>query len=152
MDKDFKFSLYTPENIPTNSEQSELVDFLFSELDQYGDSKQAISKCLNFALKKSENSLGGFVLLLKNSLQQIVAGAILNKTGMSDYIPENILVYIAVNKNCRGQGIGKKMIQKIIATANGNIALHVDAGNPAKKLYRKLGFTADYLEMRYIKK
>jgi GNAT superfamily N-acetyltransferase len=31
---------------------------------------------------------------------------------MKDYIPENILVYIATHKELRGKGIGKAMMKK----------------------------------------
>jgi ribosomal protein S18 acetylase RimI-like enzyme len=67
---------------------------------------------------------------------------------MSGYIPENILVYIATHKDFRGKGLGKKLMQEAINFAKGDIALHVEANNPAKYLYEKLGFTAPYLEMR----
>ena len=67
---------------------------------------------------------------------------------MSGYIPENILVYIATHKDYRGKGLGKKLMQEAINFAKGDIALHVEANNPAKHLYEKLGFTAPYLEMR----
>ena len=68
-----------------------------------------------------------------------------------NFIPENILVYIAVDNSQRGKGFGKKLMQKAISIAEGNIALHVEPDNPAKKLYEKLGFTNKYLEMRLIK-
>jgi ribosomal protein S18 acetylase RimI-like enzyme len=70
---------------------------------------------------------------------------------MEGYIPENILVYIAMHKDYRGQGIGKQLMQKAIDSADGNIALHVEPENPAVHLYRKLGFTNKYLEMRLVK-
>jgi ribosomal-protein-alanine N-acetyltransferase len=73
---------------------------------------------------------------------------VVNRTGMGEYIPENILVYIATHKDYRGEGLGKKLMQKVITEAEGDIALHVEANNPAKKLYEKLGFTNPYLEMR----
>ena len=73
---------------------------------------------------------------------------VVNETGMSGYIPENILVYIATHKDFRGKGLGKKLMQEAINFAKGDIALHVEANNPAKHLYEKLGFTAPYLEMR----
>ena len=39
-------------------------------------------------------------------------------------------------------------MKEIIAHTKGDIALHVEANNPAKFLYEKLGFTNPYLEMR----
>jgi hypothetical protein len=48
------------------------------------------------------------------------------------------------------EGYGKQLMQKI-SIAEGNIALHVEPDNPAKKIIRKLGFTNKYLEMRLIK-
>jgi ribosomal-protein-alanine N-acetyltransferase len=66
-------------------------------------------------------------------------------------IPENILVYIAVDDQHRGKGIGGKIMGMAIKMANGAIALHVEADNPAKKLYERLGFTNKYLEMRLTK-
>jgi ribosomal-protein-alanine N-acetyltransferase len=57
-------------------------------------------------------------------------------------------VYIATHNKYRGQGLGKKLMQGAIDFASGDIALHVEANNPAKFLYEKLGFTNPYLEMR----
>ena len=71
---------------------------------------------------------------------------------MSGYIPENILVYIATDKNSRGKGLGKILMAKTIDITQGDIALHVEADNPAKHLYEKMGFTNPYLEMRLKKK
>ena len=143
------FSIYTPTQKPTNSERSELVDFLFTELGKYGDPKEDISNCLKFALAESEKSIGGFALVYRNENAEIVGATIINETGMGKYIPDNILVYIAVHKSTRGQGVGKKIMKKVIEIAEGDIALHVEPDNPAKFLYEKLGFTNKYLEMRY---
>ena len=82
---------------------------------------------------------------------KIVGVTILNNTGMKGYIPENILVYIAVDNSQRGKGYGKKIMQKAIEVTEGNIALHVEPDNPAQILYEKLGFTNKYLEMRLTK-
>ena len=71
---------------------------------------------------------------------------------MKGYIPENILVYIATHKEYRGQGIGKQLMMAAIEQVYGDIALHVEPDNPAKKLYEKLGFTNKYLEMRFTRK
>jgi len=71
---------------------------------------------------------------------------------MSDYIPKNILVYIAVDKTQRGKGYGKDLLNKVIDLTDGDIALHVEKDNPARFLYEKVGFTNPYLEMRLKKK
>lgn len=124
-----------------------IVDFLYHNLDEFGDTKNAIDACLNYALDPSR---GGHVILSSES-DEITGAVILNNTGMSEYIPENILVYIAVHKNKRGLGLGKRLMQEAIATVNGSIALHVEPDNPAKFLYEKLGFTNKYLEMRLLR-
>lgn len=145
------FSLYTPAEKPTDSERLELVDFLFQQLGKYGDPREDISKCLEFALEESPNAQGGFALVIYGENREILGATIINKTGMSRYIPENLLVYIAVHQKTRGQGIGKKLIQKVLETIEGSIALHVDQENPAIHLYERLGFEIKYLEMRYEK-
>lgn len=144
-----KIKTYSQENKPNQYERENILNFLFKHLEQYGDPKQDIEKCLKYALKESP-SFGGFILTAVQE-EKIVGAVIVNETGMKDYIPENILVYIATDANQRGKGIGKALMQKAIETANGNIALHVEPDNPAKKLYEKLGFTNKYLEMRLTK-
>ncbi len=137
---------YSQENKPDQNEKETILNFLFKNLEQYGDPKQDIEKCMNYALNETP-SFGGFIVTA--SLENNIAGAVIvNQTGMKDYIPENILVYIATDANQRGKGIGKALMQHAIDNAQGNIALHVEPDNPAIKLYEKLGFTNKYLEMR----
>lgn len=131
---------------PSEIEKKQIVDFLHENLEQYGDPKADIMKCINFAVKET-TSFGGFVVLSLEG-NTITGAVIVNRTGMGGYIPENILVYIATHKDHRGKGIGKKLMEETLNFAKGDIALHVEANNPAKKLYEKYGFTNPYLEMR----
>ncbi len=124
-----------------------IAQFLFTHLEEYGDKIEDILKCLDYVMNPLKG--GNIIVGLENT--KIVGVVILNNTGMKDFIPENILVYIAVDTNQRGKGYGKQLMQKAISIAEGNIALHVEPDNPAKKLYEKLGFTNKYLEMRLIK-
>ncbi len=140
---------FTPENKPSENEREHIAEFLFKSLEQYGDPKKDIEKCMQYALKETE-SFGGFISVAYLD-SEIVGAVIINRTGMKDYIPENILVYIATDATKRGQGIGRKLMEKAIEGAEGNIALHVEPDNPAKILYEKLGFTNKYLEMRLVK-
>jgi len=145
-----EIKIFNESNRPRNSEKTAIVDFLFQNLENYGDSKDDIEKAVNYALKET-NSFGGFVLQAFEG-DRMSCVVVINPTGMKGYYPENILVYIATNKELRGKGIGKRMILKAIEIADGNIALHVEHNNPARFLYEKIGFTNKYLEMRYIKK
>lgn len=141
-----QFIKYNPTHLPEKNEEQAVVSFLFKELGSYGDPEHHIQKAIDYALGKN-GKRGGFVLVVKEN-QQLVSAVVINKTGMDGYIPENILVYIATAQNQRGKGIGKKVMQEVITRTRGDIALHVDADNPARKLYERFGFTNKYLEMR----
>jgi [ribosomal protein S18]-alanine N-acetyltransferase len=143
--------IFNSTNPPSDGEKNEVADFLFTHLEEYGDPKEDILKAINFSLKKSATSLGGFVLIAKDN-SDIIGAVVVNRTGMEGYIPENILVYIATHKNYRGKGVGKQLMNKSIEIAQGDIALHVEPDNPAKFLYEKVGFTSKYVEMRYKQK
>ncbi len=124
-----------------------VTGFLFKHLEQYGDPLADIQKCYDYAM---ETGPGGFVTVAHEG-DQIYGAVIMNETGMKDYIPENILVYIAVDAAARGKGVGKKLMEAACGNAKGAVALHVEPDNPAKHLYEKVGFTNKYLEMRLAK-
>src|SRR5690554_2841879 len=134
-------------NAPTFLEEAAVVDFLFKHLEKYGDPKPHIRMAIDYACSRNQGK-GGFVVVGKID-NEIVGAVVINRTGMEAYIPENILVYIAVDENKRGMGIGKKLMETTIDLARGDIALHVEPDNPAKKLYERMGFTNKYLEMRF---
>jgi len=137
------------ENNPTSFGRDDIADFLFNHLDQFGDKKEAILKCIAYAYSDGPGQ-DGFILVA-HSGGEILGVVIINKTNMSGYIPENILVYIAVHEKARGKGVGKALMKGIIDNTEGDIALHVEPENPAKFLYEKFGFTYKYLEMRLSK-
>lgn len=140
---------YDPNQRPTPQQKDAIASFLFTHLEQYGDELSAIKKAMDFALQESQ-SFGGLILALEED-GELLGATVINRTGMDEYIPENILVYIATHHGHRGKGIGKRLMQAAIDTCQGSIALHVEPDNPAKKLYEKLGFTNKYLEMRLVK-
>ncbi len=140
-------TIFTPDQKPTDEEYTGIANFLKKHLEEYGDKLEDIKKAMDFALT-TENSFGGKIIA-KYLDNQIVGAVVLNQTGMNGYIPENILVYIAVHHDYRGRKLGKELMNKTVEICQGNIALHVEPDNPAKFLYEKIGFTNKYLEMRY---
>jgi ribosomal-protein-alanine N-acetyltransferase len=134
-------------DFPQMLSKEQFIDFLYKNLQQYRDSKEDIKKAVDYAFS-NEKGKGGFLLAaLKN--ETVVGELVINDSGMSGYIPEHVLVYIAVPPNNRGYGIGKKLIQKAIELCDGDISLHVEYDNPAFEIYKKMGFTTKYAEMRF---
>lgn len=140
------FKIYNPSTKMSALDILSAVDFLHKNLEQYGDEKTDIEKAIKYSLKEI-SSFGGFILKGFDK-EKLIGIVVINKTGMSGYIPENILVYIAVDNSQRGKGYGKMLMNKAIELSEGNIALHVEKDNPARFLYEKVGFTNPYLEMR----
>lgn len=139
---------YSDEHQADANQKQEIIQFIFEHLEQYGDPEKDISDAVDYALGYN-NKPGGIIITARDEDHNDLVGAVVvNKTGMGGYIPENILVYIATDKNVRGKGIGKKLMQHAIDSSQGDIALHCEPENPAIHLYRKLGFSSKYLEMR----
>ena len=129
--------------------RNNFIDFLHNHLERFGDTKEAISKSIDYAFSDDKGK-GGFLLAAYDD-DKLIGELVMNKTGMEGYIPENILVYVAVDSSCRGKGYGREICNKAIGIADGNIALHVEYDNPAKRLYERIGFTTKYAEMRLVK-
>ena len=138
--------IYDAFNRISTLETEKIAKFLHTHLEQYGDTLSAITKAIQYA-SKDKPGFGGKIFVARDN-DEILGVVVVNKTGMEEYIPENILVYIATHNKSRGKGIGKKLMLATIENCEGDIALHVEHNNPAKYLYEKLGFTNPYLEMR----
>lgn len=141
---------YDRNNLPKQDFPLHISTFLHTHLEQFGDPPYQIEKAILYALDSSDNK-GGFAAVARSE-NEIIGAVVINRTGMEEYIPENILVYIAIHRDYRGQGLGGRLMEACMERAEGDIALHVEPNNPALFLYKKLGFTNKYLEMRFIKK
>lgn len=144
-----KTNIYDASRKPEENEKNDIIEFLYTHLEEFGDSREDIRKAIDYALEEV-SSFGGFLITSIHD-KEISGVVVVNRTGMQGYIPENILVYIATHKDLRGQGIGKALMKISVDHADGDVALHVEPENPAKYLYEKIGFTNKYLEMRYKK-
>lgn len=137
------------ESLESKISKPNLIEFLHTHLDRFRDSKSAIEKAINYAF--SPDAGKGGCILLGSKDDEVVGAVVMNKTGMDEYIPAWLLVYIAVNAEMRGQGIGSKLLKAVVESCEGGIALHVEYDNPAKRLYERIGFSSKYAEMRWQK-
>ncbi|ALJ04557.1 hypothetical protein APS56_05130 [Pseudalgibacter alginicilyticus] len=122
-----------------------IANFLHENSGEYGDSKSAVKKSLLYAAKEIPG-LGGYVFVMEHK-SDILGALVINKTGMKEYIPENILVNVAVKKEYRGKGIAKELINYTINYCRGDIALHINKNNPVVKLFKNSGFKPKNIEM-----
>lgn len=110
--------------------------------DTQADCRQGILDALS-----GKPAPGGFVILA--NLGAVRAGIlVMLATGMSGYIPPNLLLFIAVDGSLRRRGIASQLMQLALDSTQGPIKLHVEADNPAQRLYNKFGFKNAYLDMR----
>ncbi|WP_158848672.1 GNAT family N-acetyltransferase [Algibacter sp. L1A34] len=125
---------------------SRISKFLFEHSGEFKDTKSAIRKSIMYAAKEVPG-LGGYVFIMENK-GEILGAIVVNRTGMNEYLAENILVYIAVKESCRGEGIAQKLISHTIKYCRGDIAIHINKENPVIKLFEKQGFKSRNIEMR----
>jgi ribosomal protein S18 acetylase RimI-like enzyme len=123
-----------------------VAHFLHEHLGRYGDPLEQILRCLRRA--SGDDPTDGGTVTLAEEDGALVGVVVTNDTHMSGYVPENLLVYVATRADVRGRGIGAALMEHALDGLEGGVALHVEHDNPAARLYRRLGFTNKYLEMR----
>lgn len=136
-------------DIPDWFDMHTLAAFLHDNLKPYEDTVEDVKRGLNYALSQ-EPGKGGFVLIAESDYR-LMGVLVMLHTGMKGYVPENLLLFVAVDARSRGQGIGRQLCEQAIANCQGDICLHVEYSNPARRLYERLGFNSKYAEMRYVK-
>tara|TARA_R110002049_G_scaffold183328_4_gene351246 strand:- start:307 stop:744 length:438 start_codon:yes stop_codon:yes gene_type:complete len=126
-----------------------ITDFLYENSGAFGDAKTAIRKSIMYAAKELPG-LGGYVFVMEDK-NGILGAVVVNRTGMNEYLSENIMVYVAVKAGFRKKGIGKKLIKHTIKYCKGDIAIHINKENPVIKLFEKQGFKSRNIEMRLVR-
>ena len=135
-----------PADFPPWLTASQLIQFLHFEMKPYEDKPADIQVAINYALSCTPDK-GGFILVASHK-QTLQGAVVILNTGMSGFIPEHILVFICVASNARGCGLGTRIVREALARCAGEVKLHVEYENPAKRLYERLGFVSKYAEMR----
>ena len=138
-----------PEEFPLNVDRKQVIRFFHETMKPYEDSLKDIEHSFDYLFSK-EVGKAGFLMLAVNKDRLAGALLILN-TGMKGYVPENILLFVSILPSFRGNGIGRRLVECSIAECKGDVKLHVEYDNPAKRLYERIGFTNKYAEMRFIK-
>jgi GNAT superfamily N-acetyltransferase len=134
------------DQLPSTITKDDLVNFFHYSMKPFEDTPKDVARALDKALTPSGRE-GGYLLTAVRE-NRLVGGLLMLDTGMGGYVPANILLFVATTEEMRGKGIGGFLCERAIEQAEGDVKLHVEYDNPAKRLYERLGFTSDYAEMR----
>jgi len=129
----------------SDGEARAAVDFFYDNLGEFRDPREQTEDCLAYL---RDSTKGGYLFRVTDE-GRAIGQTILLKTRMERFLPPYLLVYIAVDSNVRGRGIGEKLLEYVQRDLDAPIALHVEPHNPAVSLYERLGFTTKYNEMRW---
>lgn len=134
-------------DLPAWADRPTLTRFFHETMKPWNDSTEDVERALDY-LFSDEPGKGGFLVLA--SLEGELAGALaMLDTGMKGYVPQHLLLFVSVDPERRGHGIGTRVIDFAMQHCKGQVKLHVEYENPAKRLYERIGFTSKYAEMRY---
>jgi len=137
------------EGCPAWTNWDALAAFLNESLKPYEDTLADIRRGIDDAFEQ-RGGRRGFVLIAETDRRP--AGAlVMLRTGMKGYVPENLLLFVAVAPSLRGRSIGRRLVRRAIELTDGDIKLHVEQDNPAQRLYEQVGFQSKYTEMRYVR-
>jgi len=121
------------EELPGAVTREELGDFLHESLKPYEDPLSMVLDGIDYALAGKPCG-GGFVLLAREA-ERLMGALVMLDTHMRGYVPENLLLFVAVAPDARGRGIGGALVRRAAAECDGQVKLHVDHDNPARRLY-----------------
>ena len=109
-----------------------------------GEFCDPVKQCREAVEKSSET---GIVLEALQDNQR-VGIVVLIQMPFDEFQPRYHLAYIATKASVRGQGVGKKLLEKVVSVTDGDVSLHVGAGNQhAIDFYRRMHWKTVYLRM-----
>jgi len=129
-------------------EANRFTNFLFEHQEGKKATKKAIRKAIQYSTKEIPG-LGGYVFSIEEK-DEILGLAVVNKTGMGDYIPENFMVFFVVHRSHRDMGIEQKLLDYTLQYCKGDVAIHITSENqcPNKQFFEHYGFNETHTELR----
>ncbi|MBU2502289.1 GNAT family N-acetyltransferase [bacterium] len=132
-------------DFPRWAKRPDLIRFFNETMKPYHDTPEDVASALDYALDPGR---AGFVMLAHED-EKLLGALTMLDSGMGGYIPRWILLFVSVQPDARGGGIGRRLIERSLAECDGPVKLHVEYDNPAKRLYERMGFVSKYAEMRW---
>jgi len=143
------YQLLNTTDFVTTLEKEGIIDFLLRSLDAYIDSRDNVSRAIEYALSKFPHQ-GGFVLIAREG-DEMVGAAVVNRTNFEGYFSENLLVYIAVSPSYRMKGIATELLNRVKVYTKGNVMVRLHSGSPVEGLFTKAGFGQNGTEYVFVR-
>ena len=140
----------TMDELPPWADFDKLVLFLHENMKPWEDTPEDTARGVEYALSTTEDK-GGFILLAERN-DELIGALVTLRTGMGGYIPSNVLLFVAVLPSLRGFGTGGRLVREATERCRGDMKIHVEYENPAKRLYERCGYASKYAEMRFVRK
>ncbi|MGB0917322.1 MAG: GNAT family N-acetyltransferase [Flavobacteriales bacterium] len=138
------YQLLNTTDFVTTLEKEEIINFLIENLDDYIDAKDNVSRAIEYALSKFPHQ-GGFVLIARTG-DEIVGVSVVNRTNFEGYFAENILVFIATEKENRRQGIATELLKQTKVYTKGSVLVRLSQSEDLQPLLINAGFEKDRCE------
>lgn len=135
------------EDLPSWLTRDQVAAGFHEKMKPYQDTLEDVNRALDYAFVEGKGQ-GGFLVTATRE-KELLGALLMLRTGMGGYVPANILLFVWVDPVLRGRGIGRSIIDQALAETDGDVKLHVEMDNPAKRLYERIGFSTKYAEMRY---
>ena len=142
-----EYQLLNTTDFVTTLEKEDIINFLTHNLDDYLDSRENVSRAIEYALSKFPHQ-GGFVLMARNQ-SGIIGVSVVNRTNFEGYFAENILVYLAVGEDERRKGIAAELLNRTKVYTKGSVVVRVEGDNAVRDLFKKAGFNEGSTEFLF---
>lgn len=138
------YQLLNATDFVTTLEKEAIINFLLASLDDYTDTRDNVSRAIEYALSKFPHQ-GGFVIVARR--EEAIAGvAVVNRTNFEGYFAENILVFLSVAETDRRTGVATNLLKQIKLYAKGDVMIRLDTSSSVRELFEKSGFSKDSTE------
>ena len=138
------YQLLNATDFVTTLEKEAIINFLLASLDDYTDTRENVSRAIEYALSKFPHQ-GGFVIVARR--EEAIAGvAVVNRTNFEGYFAENILVFLSVAETDRRTGVATNLLKQIKLYAKGDVMIRLDNSSSVRELFEKSGFSKDSTE------
>jgi ribosomal-protein-alanine N-acetyltransferase len=136
-----EYQLLNTTDFVTTLEKEAIINFLMAKLEEYQDSRDNVSRAVEYALSKFPHQ-GGFVIIARKD-KDVVGVCVVNRTNFEGYLAENILVFLAIRPEERRKGVASEMLKQVKIYSKGSIAVRLKRDENVADLFRKSGFGQD---------